>query len=148
MVAARATELKPHRISHFSIGFSFNINIRWTTAGRAPNIPPRCPSIGGTLTPFLYPFLLSYGAKRLSASRPLLNSLRCQNQSTTTIHIESSQPPFEEGSHLNPPPSDYSHSVFTDKAIITLHSGAVFTTITQYIVFIVLLRYNTPKPVL
>lgn len=63
-------------------------------------------------------------SKTIICPRPLLNSLRCQNQSTTTIHIESSHPPLEEGSHLNPPPSDYSHSVFTDKAIITLHSGA------------------------
>lgn len=82
-------------------------------------MPPRCPIISGTLTPFLYPFLLSRGGAGLS--RPLVSSLRRRNESTFN---ESPQPHFEEGSRLNPPPTEYSQSVFSDKATITLHSGS------------------------
>lgn len=78
-------------------------------------MPPRCPTIQGTLTPFLYPFLVSNTAK--STFRPFSNSIRRRNEST--IHEQLP----EEGSHLNPPPEDYSRSIFTDKATVTLYSG-------------------------
>ncbi|TVY55770.1 putative GTP-binding protein P8A3.11c, partial [Lachnellula suecica] len=79
-------------------------------------MPPRCSSIQGTLTPFLYPFLLSHAAKR--SCRPFLH---LRHESTTTT---PSEPTFEEGSHLNPPPEDYSRTVFTDKATVTLFAGS------------------------
>lgn len=79
----------------------------------------RCPSIQGTLTPFLYPFLISNATKRVS--RPFFNPIQQRHESTA---IESSQLSFKEGSHLNPPPTDYSYTTFTDKATVTLHSGA------------------------
>lgn len=79
----------------------------------------RCPSLQGTLTPFLYPFLISSTAKRVS--KPLFNSVQRRHESTT---IELVQPSYEEGSHLNPPPTEYSYTTFTDKATVTLHSGA------------------------
>lgn len=72
------------------------------------------------MTPFLYPFLLSNASKR--SARPFYNSLR--RHVSTTLDREAVQPPFEEGSHLNPPPTDYSATVFADKATITVHSGA------------------------
>lgn len=81
-------------------------------------MPLRCPNLQGTLTPFLYPFLL--GAVTRQASRPLLNSLRCRHESTS---VESTLPTYQEGSHLNPPPTEYSYTTFTDKALVTLHSG-------------------------
>lgn len=82
-------------------------------------MPPRCPTLSGTLTPFLYPFLFSNAAKR--ASQPLFCQLQCRHGSTTS---DISQPKYIEGSHLNPPPNEYSRSVFTDKAIVTVHAGS------------------------
>ena len=79
-------------------------------------MPPRCSPIPGTLTPFLYPFLLSATPRSFSLS----NALQRRTQST----IESSPQTYLEGSHLNPPPTDYSRSVFADKATINLHAGA------------------------
>ncbi|CZR67001.1 probable mitochondrial GTPase 2 [Phialocephala subalpina] len=76
-------------------------------------MPPRCPTPQGTLTPFLYPFLFSQPAKPF---RPLLSSLR--HQSTAT-QIEQ---PLPE-SHLNPPPSDYGRTIFSDRATVTLVAG-------------------------
>ena len=78
----------------------------------------RCSPIPGTLTPFLYPFLLS-SAIRLT-SRPLLNTFHRRAQSTAHEYSRNS----EEDSHLNPPPTDYSRTVFADKATITVHAGA------------------------
>ncbi|KAF4625480.1 hypothetical protein G7Y89_g12687 [Cudoniella acicularis] len=82
-------------------------------------MPPRCPTLPGTLTPFLYPFLFSHAAKR--ASRPLFSQFQCRHDSSTS---EPSQPTYEEGSHLNPPPDEYSRSVFSDKATVTLFAGS------------------------
>ena len=79
-------------------------------------MPPRCSSIQGTLTPFLYPSLLSNVAK--TSYRTFLQR---RHESTTTA---PSQPTFEEGSHLNPPPTDYSRTIFTDKATVTLFAGS------------------------
>lgn len=75
-------------------------------------MPPRCPTSQGTLTPFLYPFLFSQTPK--STFRTLLS---IRNQSTTA-QIE--QPPE---SHLNPPPSDYGRTIFSDRATVTLVAG-------------------------
>lgn len=77
-------------------------------------MPPRCPHIHGTLTPFLYPSFLSHVAKR--SRRPIFQQ-RYQS-------IITPQPTSSEASHLNPPPSDYSRSVFTDKATVTLFAGS------------------------
>ncbi|TVY21321.1 putative GTP-binding protein [Lachnellula arida] len=79
-------------------------------------MPPRCSSIQGTLTPFLYPSLLSNVAKTNYRT-----FLQRRHESTTTA---PSQPKFEEGSHLNPPPTDYSRTIFTDKATVTLFAGS------------------------
>jgi len=81
-------------------------------------MPPQCPALQRTLTPFLYPFLLSNAAK--TSFRPRFNSIR-RYESTTTESIP--QLP-EEGSHLNPLPTDYSQTIFTDRATVTLHAGA------------------------
>jgi GTPase len=81
-------------------------------------MPPRCPTLPGTLTPFLYPFLFANAAK--TSFRPIFNSIR-RYESTTTESIP--QLP-EEGSHLNPPPTDYSRTIFTDRATVTLYAGA------------------------
>ncbi|KAH8592887.1 hypothetical protein B0O99DRAFT_628342 [Bisporella sp. PMI_857] len=79
-------------------------------------MPPRCPNIPNTLTPFLYPFLVSN--VRTGGYRTLSNSLVRRYEVTLEQHT------FEEGSHLNPPPTDYSNTAFADKATITVHSGA------------------------
>lgn len=74
---------------------------------------PRCPAIPGTLAPFLYPFLFS------SAKRTSLPSLQRRHESTP-----STSPLLpEEGSHLNPPPTDYSRPIFSDRATVTLFAG-------------------------
>ncbi|KUJ17141.1 GTP-binding protein Obg/CgtA [Mollisia scopiformis] len=77
-------------------------------------MPPRCPTPQGTLTPFLYPFFFSQTTK--ASFRPLLSAIRKQNNST---HIE----PLPE-SHLNPPPSDYGRTIFSDRATVTLVAGS------------------------
>ncbi|KAE9363794.1 GTP-binding protein Obg/CgtA [Stipitochalara longipes BDJ] len=81
-------------------------------------MPPRCSTLQGTLTPFLYPFLISNAAK--SSFRPFFNSIR-RYESTT---VESVQQLPEEGSHLNPPPTDYSRTIFTDRATVQVYAGA------------------------
>lgn len=81
-------------------------------------MPPRCPTLQGTLTPFLYPFLISNTSK--SSFRPLFNSIR-RYESTS---VESVQQLPEEGSHLNPPPTDYSRTLFSDRATVTVYAGA------------------------
>lgn len=84
-------------------------------------MPPRCPTVQGTLTPFLYPFLTAVTPKH--SCRPLFNRLRCRYESTVSETPDTQILP-EEGSHLNPPPSDYSRSVFVDRATVTLYAGA------------------------
>merc|ERR1711939_1212736 len=79
-------------------------------------MPPRCPTLQGTLTPFLYPSLLSQTPKAIF--RPLFRRYQARHESTTPHQ----QLP-EEGSHLNPPPSDYSRTIFTDRATVTLFAG-------------------------
>lgn len=78
-------------------------------------MPPRCSAIQGTLTPFLYPFLAPASAK--SSFRLIVNTIRRRHES----NIHEQQP--EEGSRLNPPPTDYSRTIFCDKALVTLYSG-------------------------
>ncbi len=79
-------------------------------------MPPRCPVIQGTLTPFLYPFLVSTSAK--SSCRAILNGIRRRHESIA----RDPQLPVD-GSHLNPHPEDYSRTIFSDKATVTLFSG-------------------------
>ncbi|RDW79414.1 putative mitochondrial GTPase 2 [Coleophoma cylindrospora] len=75
-------------------------------------MPPRCASIPGTLTPFLYPFFLRHGP-RVCVSR------RCESTSAESLTTSE-----EEAARLNPPPSDYSRTVFADKATVTLIAGS------------------------
>ncbi|KAI9054759.1 hypothetical protein LZ554_001908 [Drepanopeziza brunnea f. sp. 'monogermtubi'] len=77
-------------------------------------MPPRCPTLPGTLTPFLYPSLLSQTPKSL------LRTPFNRRHESTTPHIQLP----EEGSHLNPPPTDYSRTIFTDRATVTVYAGA------------------------
>ncbi|KAH7384726.1 P-loop containing nucleoside triphosphate hydrolase protein [Cadophora sp. MPI-SDFR-AT-0126] len=79
-------------------------------------MPPRCPTFQGTLTPFLYPSLLSQTSKAIF--RPLFRRVQERHESTTPHH----QLP-EESSRLNPPPTDYSRTIFTDRATVTLFAG-------------------------
>lgn len=71
-----------------------------------------CRSAGWTWAPFLYP-----PRCWSSVSRParLLAGLR----HTSTTSDAPAPPP----SHLNPPPSDYSRTIFADKATVTLRAG-------------------------
>ncbi|KIN08633.1 hypothetical protein OIDMADRAFT_110221 [Oidiodendron maius Zn] len=80
---------------------------------------PRWPSLPGTLTPFLYPSFYSNSPYR--ASRIFLDQCARRHESTTAELIHQT---YEEGSHLNPHPTDYSRPVFTDKATLKIHSGA------------------------
>ena len=82
-------------------------------------MPPRCSLLSGTLTPFLYPFLISSVAQR--SSRTVFNSISRRNESTAAEPVQQF---FEEGSHLNPPPTDYSRTIFADKARITVYAGS------------------------
>ncbi|KAK0102868.1 GTPase of the mitochondrial inner membrane that associates with the large ribosomal subunit [Cadophora gregata] len=82
-------------------------------------MPPRCSHLQGTLTPFLYPFLLSQTSKSKSIFfRHIVRRTQGRHESTTPVH----QLP-EVGSHLNPPPTDYSRTIFTDRATVTLFAG-------------------------
>jgi GTP-binding protein len=82
-------------------------------------MPPRCRSLPGTLTPFLYPSF--DGSSSLRTSRLFFDQCSRRHESTTTDAVHQT---YEDGSHLNPPPTDYSRSVFTDKATLKIHSGA------------------------
>lgn len=95
-------------------------------------MPPRCPTIQGTLTPFLYPFLI-HNTPRLT-SRTFFATTRKYNEvlaetsppPPNEVEVEVEEPAYpqpEEGSHLNPPPTDYARSIFSDKASITIHAG-------------------------
>ncbi|CAG8980664.1 hypothetical protein HYALB_00012992 [Hymenoscyphus albidus] len=90
-------------------------------------MPPRCSLVQGTLTPFLYPILFS--ATR-TPTRTLVNSLQRRSDNVSPLQTpefppaDPSIPTFEEGSHLNPPPSDYSRTIFSDKATVTILAGS------------------------
>lgn len=91
-------------------------------------MPPRCSVLQGTLTPFLYPILFS--ATRIP-SRSFVNSLQRRSDNISPLESnpelttsDPSIPTFQEGSHLNPPPSDYSRTIFSDKATVTLLAGS------------------------
>jgi len=91
-------------------------------------MPPRCSNLPPTLVPFLYPFLFPAAPKfAQKSSRLVFNSIQCRKQShavDAAAEAQSTLPTYQEGSHLNPPPADYSRTVFADKATITLHAGA------------------------
>lgn len=85
-------------------------------------MPPRCPNIPGTLTPFLYPSLIC--TSQSTARQCLSNSLRLLNrrhEHTQTQEIPDDEP--EPIDRLNPPSDDYSRSIFADSATITIASG-------------------------
>jgi GTP-binding protein len=93
---------------------------------------PRCPTLPGTLTPFLYPFFITHTPRsttRLSQKSFSTCQRRCENSLYEKLAIEKAQS-FEEEiienplARLNPPPSDYGRSIFADKATITVHAGA------------------------
>lgn len=75
-------------------------------------MPPRSSPLQGTLTPFLYPSL----CKSLLRARAHL--IFCRSQSTSADADDG-----ERLAHLNPPPTDYSRTIFADKATITVHAG-------------------------
>ncbi|CAD6445798.1 a2bf1192-d637-470b-a05d-e3496c675103 [Sclerotinia trifoliorum] len=85
-------------------------------------MPPRCSTVQGTLTPFLYPFLCSTTYRLVQRNpRIHINALRRQS----TLHEElASESTSEEFDRLNPPPSDYSRTIFADKAKIDVYAGA------------------------
>lgn len=82
-------------------------------------MPPQCPHILGTLTPFLYPFLV---CNSQNTARRSLRFLVRRHQHTQSIH-ESSHDEEQQFNRLNPPPDDYSRPVFADRATITIGSG-------------------------
>lgn len=77
-------------------------------------MPSRSSILHATLTPFLYPSLLSQTSRALFQPRGTR-----RHESTTPHHVQLP----EEGSHLNPPPTDYSRTIFTDRATVTLYAG-------------------------
>lgn len=95
---------------------------------------PRCPTAPGTLTPFLYPFL--YTATPRSLPRLAQKCFSCQqSRSQSTVpdtlledpETRDSTPSHlnnQPASHLNPPPTDYGRTIFSDRATIHLHGGA------------------------
>lgn len=85
-------------------------------------MPPRCSNLQGTLTPFLYPFLVSNASRHTSTiAQRFFCSTRPRFQ---TSESSIGEQPENAISHLNPPPSDYSRTVFADRASITLHAGS------------------------
>ncbi|KAB8299338.1 hypothetical protein EYC80_001410 [Monilinia laxa] len=85
-------------------------------------MPPRCSTVQGTLTPFLYPFLFS-NTSRLIHRIPRIYINAVRRQSTLSEEL-ASEPSSEEFDRLNPPPSDYSRTIFADKAKIDVYAGA------------------------
>ncbi|RAL66984.1 hypothetical protein DID88_007764 [Monilinia fructigena] len=85
-------------------------------------MPPRCSTVQGTLTPFLYPFLFS-NTSRLIHRNPRIYINAVRRQSTLSEEL-ASEPSPEEFDRLNPPPSDYSRTIFADKAKIDVYAGA------------------------
>lgn len=85
-------------------------------------MPPRCSNIQGTLTPFLYPFLFSHASRLIQRNpRIYINAIRRQSTLSEELASESTS---EEFDRLNPPPSDYSRTIFADKAKIDIFAGA------------------------
>ncbi|THV54061.1 hypothetical protein BGAL_0035g00240 [Botrytis galanthina] len=85
-------------------------------------MPPRCSTVQGTLTPFLYPFLFSKTSRLIHRNpRIYINAVRRQSTLSEELAAES---PAEEFDRLNPPPSDYSRTIFADKAKIDVFAGA------------------------
>lgn len=77
----------------------------------------------GTLTPFLYPFLSPRTARSIPQFVQRLHlSTTCRARQSTFEQLEAEQdePAID---HLNPPPSDYSRTIFADRATVTLHAG-------------------------
>lgn len=110
-------------------------------------MPPRCPTIPGTLTPFLYPSLTSSTYRAIPiATRKCLTcrqQTRAQSQATASAKakakelsilevsdtvVPSAAPsqhnPAHPTSHLNPEAADYGRTIFSDHATITIHAGA------------------------
>ncbi|KAJ8059260.1 hypothetical protein OCU04_012225 [Sclerotinia nivalis] len=85
-------------------------------------MPPRCSTVQGTLTPFLYPFLFS-NTSRLVQRNPRIHINAPRRQSTLYEEL-ASESTSEEFDRLNPPPSDYSRTIFADKAKIDVYAGA------------------------
>ncbi|KFX97949.1 hypothetical protein V497_00824 [Pseudogymnoascus sp. VKM F-4516 (FW-969)] len=98
-------------------------------------MPPRCSTASGTLTPFLYPFLCTptthrtlprlaqkcfsrqHPPRHLSTTPRALSS-DPDSQSNIPLHLNN-----QPASHLNPPPSDYGRTIFSDRATVHLHAG-------------------------
>ncbi|ESZ91122.1 hypothetical protein SBOR_8486 [Sclerotinia borealis F-4128] len=84
-------------------------------------MPPRCSTVQGTLTPFLYPFLFSNTSRLIQRiPRTYINAVRRQSTLAEELASESTS---EEIDRLNPPPSDYSRTIFADKAKIDIFAG-------------------------
>ena len=90
----------------------------------------------GTLLPFLYPTLL-HSAKPSTTALPTLRlrSVKllhrhqpCSRRGNTTLHqpaLDSDDAlPEIESAHLNPPPTDYSRTIFADRCNLSIASGA------------------------
>lgn len=105
---------------------------------------PRCPTFQGTLTPFLYPFLIpsTYRAIPIAARKCVVCRKQTRAQSSAAaskllqdeflrdeeITVQKKTPsqhnPAHPTSHLNPEAADYGRTIFSDHATITIHAGA------------------------
>jgi GTP-binding protein len=85
---------------------------------------PRCPSVPGTLTPFLYPFLITTSLRPLPTLVQRCLKSQPRRYQSSVSELPTHEDTENEVSHLNPPPSDYSRSVFADRATVTLHAGS------------------------
>ncbi len=84
-------------------------------------MPPKRLLPTWTSTPFLYPSLV----ERTTTS--VLLRAACRAQTTTALTSDphaNLPPPITPSEHLNPPPTDYSRNVFTDRCTLTLHAGS------------------------
>lgn len=86
----------------------------------------RCSSVAGTLTPFLYPFLISNGPRTLPifAQQCIRSQTRQYKKSSSSNQQSSETEVRDEVAHLNPSPSDYSRTIFADRATVTLYAGS------------------------
>jgi GTPase len=86
---------------------------------------PSCyPSVARTLAPFLYPFLFALEdrtTRRVAQKCLNVPRSRCQSTASGPLNPEAKQ---NDLSHLNPTPSDYSRTIFADRATVTLHAGS------------------------
>jgi GTP-binding protein len=82
----------------------------------------RCPTVAGTLTPFLYPFLLKQSTQ--ITRRLPQKCLGARRYHSSLSEAESPESSNDTYSHLNPPPSDYGRTIFADRATVTLHAGS------------------------